>query len=296
MISIDLGSNSIRIIEFDCIKKEPIKEFSRVVKTADGLSNSGEIDIKSAQRVVDAINDSKKGINFNQKIVAVTTEAFRLANNSNEMLEYIYQHSNIKFEIISGDIEAKYTLLAVESRLDIVAPESKNFVLIDIGGGSTEIIFKYQDRVVSKSFKIGIVTISQSYSNIIDIKCALPTLMKNMKIFVEDIYSKYGKVDSFLATAGTPTTIASIKCGLDYASYDPMIVEGTSLNIQELDHYLKELSLLNNDEIIKLVGNGRGEVLYTGVEIYKELFKILRFDSSIVVDFGLVEGLAIQNC
>ena len=296
MISIDLGSNSIRIIEFDCIKKEPIKEFSRVVKTADGLSNSGEIDIKSAQRVVDAINDSKKEINFNQKIVAVTTEAFRLANNSNEMLEYIYQHSNIKFEIISGDIEAKYTLLAVESRLDIIAPESKNFVLIDIGGGSTEIIFRYQDRVVSKSFKIGIVTISQSYSNIVEIKNILPNLMRDMKIFVDDIYFKYGKVDSFLATAGTPTTIASLKCGLDSQSYDPLVVEGTTLNKIELDKYANILSKLDYQERVKAVGSGREEIIFTGIEIYKIIFDILEFSSSTVVDFGLVEGLAIQNC
>ena len=296
MISIDLGSNSIRIIKFNCATKEVIIEFSRVVKVADGLSSSGKIMIESAQRVIDTINDAKEVIDFDDKIFAVTTQALRQANNSKEILELIAQKSGVKFEIISGEDEAKYTLLAVESRLDIIAPQSQSFVLVDIGGGSTEIIFKYQDRVVSKSFPIGIVTIAQSYPNVNQMINILPKLMSDMLEFVNDIYSKYGLVDSFLATAGTPTTIASLKCGLDYASYDPLIVEGTSLNIKELDKYLKELSLLNHQELIKAVGSGRDEVIYTGVEIYKELFNILRFDSSIVVDFGLVEGLAIQNC
>ena len=296
MISIDLGSNSIRIVKFNCATKEVIIEFSRIVKVADGLSSSGKIMIESAQRVIDTINDAKEVIDFDDKIFAVTTQALRQANNSKEILELIAQKSGMRFKIISGEEEAKYTLLAVESRLDIIAPDIKSFVLIDIGGGSTEIIFKYQDRVVSKSFPVGIVTIAQSYPNINQMRNILPKLMSSMLEFVNDIYSKYGLVDSFLATAGTPTTIASLKCGLDYLSYDPMIVEGTSLSIEELNRYERELSLLNPQELIKAVGSGRDEVIYAGVEIYKELFKILRFDSSIVVDFGLVEGLAIQNC
>ncbi len=296
MISIDLGSNSIRIVKFNCATKEVIIEFSRIVKVADGLSSSGKIMIESAQRVIDTINDAKEVIDFDDKIFAVTTQALRQANNSKEILELIAQKSGMRFKIISGEEEAKYTLLAVESRLDIIAPDIKSFVLIDIGGGSTEIIFKYQDRVVSKSFPVGIVTIAQSYPNINQMRNILPKLMSSMLEFVNDIYSKYGLVDSFLATAGTPTTIASLKCGLDYLSYNPMIVEGTSLSIEELNRYERELSLLNPQELIKAVGSGRDEVIYAGVEIYKELFKILRFDSSIVVDFGLVEGLAIQNC
>ncbi|SHO80407.1 Exopolyphosphatase [hydrothermal vent metagenome] len=296
MISIDLGSNSMRIIKFNCQNYEVIKDFSRVVKIADGLSSSGRIKIESAQRVIDTINDAKEIIDFDDKIYAVTTQALREASNSKEILEFIESESGVRFEIISGELEAKYTLLAVESRINIISPNTKSFVLIDIGGGSTEIIFKYQDRVVSKSFSVGIVTISQSYKNVDEVKENLPKLMSDMLEFTNDIYSKYGMVDKFIATAGTPTTIASLKCGLDYLSYDPLIVEGTTLNIIELDRYSKELSLLDKASLIKAVGSGRDEVIYTGVEIYKYLFEILRFEESVVVDFGLVEGLAIYHC
>jgi len=298
MISIDLGSNSIRVAKFDCATKSNKQFFTKVTKIADGLNQTGKIKPESIQRVIDAIDEAKAKIAFDEPIYAVTTEAVRKASNSDEVIAKIKEATGVSFEIISGDDEAKYTLKAVASRVDILYPnENDSFVLVDIGGGSTELIFDYRGKVFSKSFPIGIVTISQQYdANIELIEQELPTLMSQMREFCDEIYQTHGKVDKFVATAGTPTTIAALKHNLTYKTYDANLVEGTVLKKPELDFYRDKLMSMSLEERIKAVGAGRVEVINTGVAIYKVLFDIVGIEQSVVIDFGLVEGVAIYHC
>lgn len=72
--------------------------------------------------------------------VCVTTAAMRKASNSKEVLEFFKNETGINFEIIDGDEEARLTLLAVKYALKREKINSDNFILLDIGGGSTEII------------------------------------------------------------------------------------------------------------------------------------------------------------
>lgn len=298
MISIDLGSNSIRVAKFDCATKTNQQFFTKVTKIADGLAQTGMINDAAITRVIDAIEYAKTIIDFDNEIYAVTTEAVRKASNSAEVVAKIQEATGVSFEIISGDDEAKYTLMAVENQIDILYPhENDSFVLVDIGGGSTELIFNYRNKVFSKSFPIGIVTISQKYdANIELIESELPKLMKEMQGFCDEIYDTHGKVDKFVATAGTPTTIASLKHNLTYSTYDGSVVEGTILTKPELDFYRDNLLAMDTQEQIHRVGEGRIEVINTGVAIYKELFNIVNIKESVVIDFGLVEGVAIYHC
>ena len=86
MISCDLGSNTIRFVEIDCKTKKRVKEFERIVKTADGLSSSGVVSDEAVERVVSAINDAKDIFDFSKGVVAVTTQAIRVAKNQDEVL------------------------------------------------------------------------------------------------------------------------------------------------------------------------------------------------------------------
>jgi len=298
MISIDLGSNSIRVAKFDCATLTNSNFFTKVTKIADGLAQTGRINEASIQRVIDAINEAKGLMSFEDEIHAVTTEAVRKASNAAEVIAKIKAATGVEFEIISGDDEAKYTLVAVQNRVDLLYPdEHDTFVLVDIGGGSTELIFNYRDKVFSQSFPIGIVTISQKYdANIEMIEEELPKLMAQMQHYCDEVYATHGKVDKFVATAGTPTTIAALKHNLTYDTYDANIVEGTILTQPELDLYRDKLLAMDTSEQIERVGEGRVEIINTGVTIYKELFKIVGIEESVVIDFGLVEGLAIYHC
>lgn len=272
MIALDLGSNSLRIVVYDCKTKEKILGYEKVVKTADGLAQYGIISSQALERIITALKEFQSKIDFSSSpILAVTTQAMRQASNNKEILEAIYLATNIRFKIISGEEEAKLTLKAVQNRLNILNYPSKDFVLIDIGGASTELIFVYEDEVISQSFPLGIVTIAQTYQNLEAIEKALPKEMSAMQEFCQKAYTQKGKVKTFVATAGTPTTVASMKLGLNYANYDAEKINGTSLSIEELSFYLNKLLAMPFEEREQTVGTGRSDLITAGILIYQEI-------------------------
>ena len=298
MTAIDLGSNTLRVLQYDCDTGRHLGMYEKVVKTADGLAQSGVIKNDAVIRVMDALDEAKSqlGIVDYAHVRAVTTETLRRAKNASEVLERIERRTGVVFEVISGEEEARLTLLAVKHRLAKLHYASQRFVLVDIGGGSTELIFNYGDKVISKSFPVGIVTIAQSYQDLEGIKAALPQAMLDMERFCMETYAENGKVDSFVATAGTPTTVAAMKLGQNYACYNPKKINGTSLQKEELDFYLNKLLAMPFEEREIMVGVGRSDLIAAGILIYKQIFSIVEFNSCIVIDDGLREGVALENC
>ena len=297
MIAIDLGSNTLRVLEYDCKSAKAISEFEKIVKTADGLAASGMINDNAIARVISAIKEVQKKIDFSsQSVKAVTTEAVRRASNSDGVLQKIANATDIHFEIISGDEEARFTLNAVKNRLTKLHYASDTFVLVDIGGGSTELIFHYDNETVSKSFPVGIVTIAQTYENLGNIAEALPREMLDMQMFCAEQYAIKGKPSAFVATAGTPTTVAAMKLGFNYETYDAAKINGTSLLKEELDFYLDKLLSMPFEERELAVGTGRSDLIAAGILIYKQLYTLLEFESCVVIDDGLREGVALDMC
>lgn len=297
MIAIDLGSNTLRVLEYDCETGEQISEYEKIVKTADGLAKHGVIANEAVLRVTKAIQEAKAQIDFSSSVVkAVTTEAVRRAKNADEVLLQIKEETGVLFEIISGEEEARLTLQAVKHRLLTLEHPSSSFVLVDIGGGSTELIFHYENATITKSFPVGIVTIAQTYGTLEEIAEALPNEMSQMKTFCSEVYEKHGKVESFVATAGTPTTVASMKLGLTYETYDASKINGMELETHELDLYLEQLLSMPFEEREVTVGTGRSDLIAAGILIYKQLFNILEFERCVIIDDGLREGVAIELC
>lgn len=297
MIAIDLGSNTLRVLEYDCTTGRQISEYEKTVKTADGLAHHGTINNEAIMRVISAIQEAQEQIDFSSSVVrAVTTEAVRRAVNSDDVLSQIKKETGVNFQIISGEEEARLTLLAVKHRLSTLQYPSDTFVLIDIGGGSTELIFHYENETVSKSFPVGIVTIAQIHETLENIEKILPEEMAEIQIFCEQMYETRGKVNAFVATAGTPTTVAAMKLGQNYETYDASKINGTSLEVNELDFYLKKLLSMPFEEREIAVGIGRSDLIAAGILIYKQLFTLLAFESCIVIDDGLREGVALEAC
>ena len=293
MVAIDLGSNTIRIVEYDCKTQQIINSYEKIVRTADNLVKTGEISENSLQNIIKAIKEAKEKIKF-ENVVAVTTEAIRKAKNNNKILEEIKKATEVEFKIIDANEEAYYTTIATEKFIK-TKYNYKTMFLVDIGGGSTELIIKNKKELISDSFPIGIVTISQKYKSIEALEYGIKQDVKQFKEFINFIKISY-RPDIFVASSGTPTTIAALKVGLNYKSYDPNKINGVVLTIKDLDYWMDKLLKMERKKREELVGVGRGDLIVSGIMIFKEIFYMSEFKQCIVSDNGLREGIAFDYC
>ena len=290
-ISCDLGSNSFRVLIYDFDKDEAIGDFETTVGTADGLKQTGNISTEALNRIIKAINQSVEKLQYNPKdAIAVTTSAMRQAKNSTYILQQIQNKTGISFTIISGDEEARLTLLGLQYSLKKEKINSENIILVDIGGGSTEIVFVKDNIPIYQSFEVGIVTLTQSLNK----KDILTQFAKDIQ---NHINSLSFDIDSLqlIATAGTPTTIAALKHNLNYKTYDKTIINGTKVYMKDLDYYKNYLQSISLDEAEILTGTNRLQYIGSGIDIFKLIYKELKKEFSVVFDEGLREGVVVDK-
>ena len=295
MLTFDLGSNTLRVLEYDCVTKSRINAYEKIVRTAKDLHQTGLISLSSKEAIFDALSEASTFFDFqSQKSYCVTTEAMRKAKNAPKILEAIENQFGLTFEIISGEKEAYLTSLAIETALKREKLISDTYVLFDLGGGSTEITFSHKGIKESQSFPFGIVSIAEQYKENIGQK--VTEIVSTIDEFVlkhGDIPKKYLQL---VATAGTPTTVSAFLQGLDYQHYDYQKVNGSSLHVKDFEHAYKLLSTMNPLEAERYTGTDRRDLVIVGILIVKALMSTLGFETCVVMDDGLREGVAIYHC
>jgi exopolyphosphatase/guanosine-5'-triphosphate,3'-diphosphate pyrophosphatase len=297
MIAIDLGSNSFRCIEYDCGTRRFGRGFERIVRTADKMHETGYISEASVSRIIKAIEEADAELDLRGNTVrAVTTHAMRMASNAEQVVQRIKEESGVKFSIISPDDEAYYTLISVEARLKALEIDSSHFVLIDVGGGSSEIIFYKEGNMESRSFPIGIVTTAQICEQHKDIDVYLQEQFIELVAYIDDYYKREGKPATFVATAGTPTTMAAYILGMNYNNYDVGKVNGYRLTYDETQKAYDGLIEMSESQRAEMVGVGRESLIIAGIVIVQKLYGVLGFDKAVVIDDGVREGVAIAYC
>ncbi len=292
MIACDLGSNTLRVVEVDCRSGERVREFERIVKTAEGIETDGCISEGAVRRVVDAVRECRNHFDFSEGYKAVTTAAVRFAKNGHEVVERIEKETGIRFEIIDGTQEAEYTRLGVENRLKKLGLDTKSYILLDLGGGSSEVVVKTEERLLSRSFPVGIVTMVEKYG-LKQLEEGIRTSCRPIADFAKTLEKK---TDYFVGSSGTPTTIAAFMQGMDYAHYDHRKINGYRLHLHQMEEALEKLLVLDKKEREKWVGVGRDDLIIAGVKILMQVVSDFGFDEIIVIDDGLREGVGLSEC
>ena len=293
MIAIDLGSNTIRFVEYDGIKWG--NSFEKIVRTDENIESTGIVSTDAVERIINAISEARTHLDFEkQTVVGVTTAAIRMAENKEWVLNEIAIRTNIHFMIIDGNTEAKLTLLAVQNRLHILEIVTQNFILVDIGGASTEITIVNGDYIDSVSFNVGILTMNDKYQKGILLSTLLSNFESDITQFLHSHHVGY-LPSTLLLTAGTPTTIVAYKLGMSYSTYSPQKVNGSSLTLTDCIDTYNDLMLMNESERSFYVDAGREGLIATGILMVESVFNAIKMDSGIVIDDGLREGVALHH-
>lgn len=285
MIAIDLGSNTIRFIEYDGSGWG--KSFEKIVRTAESLHQGGTIGQSALNRILGAIEEATGIFDFeHQEIRANATAAMRLATNREEILGAIERASGIRFRIISAEEEAMLTLKAVTYRLKQLGMEESGFILSDIGGGSTELIVCSEGGTRSHSLDIGIVTLSERSETAEKLHDAIAEFEQMIRRLDVPHFP-------LVLTAGTPTTIAAYLNGMDYTTYDPTRINGFRLSRNQCFQAYDELLAMSEDDRSRFVGVGRENLIIAGILMVTSIYDALECEEAVIVDDGLREGIAL---
>lgn len=166
LAAIDIGSNSIRLLITNVIptpghtyyRKGSITRLP--VRLGEDVFTTGRISKETAARLLDAMRAYKFVMKVNgvADVRACATSAMREAKNGRSLVRKIARKTGITIDIIDGAEEAR--LIFLSKMFDAIKPEEKNFLYIDVGGGSTELTLWLDGEIkASHSFKIGTVRI-----------------------------------------------------------------------------------------------------------------------------------------
>jgi exopolyphosphatase/guanosine-5'-triphosphate,3'-diphosphate pyrophosphatase len=297
--SIDIGTNTILLLIAEVYpasdKITALVNLHRIPRIGKGLKKGDPFPEENIKRMFDVMDEYSETIKkYNcDKIIITGTNAFRIALNNKEIIEETKNKYGYNLNVITGDEEAKYSYLGAVSGLS----DKKKYLVIDIGGGSTEIIYGKGNYIIfSKSFEIGVVSGAEKFFTIDppSDKQVDNFAVYSQKTFLE-LQDYVKDIDTAIAIAGTPTTLAAIKYKLK--SFNEELIEGTSLTPEELNAFVSELSKLSSVEVLNKysqIVKGREDVLLAGTILLREILKMLNIEEVKVSTKGIRYG-AIFN-
>jgi len=295
--SIDIGSNTVLLLVGSITngKFSPILNKYRIPRLGRGVIKGGKILNENISRLIEILKEYKEIIQENncKKIIITATNAMRIASNSKSIINRVDDELGMKIEIIPGEVEAKLSFLGASSTL----PEIDEKVVIDIGGGSTEVIYGSKNGIFFKnSFHIGVVSLTEKYLNIFPYQ---NKSLLTVKQYLEESFSVIRKeIPSnipTIAVAGTPTTLSCIYQGLK--TYNSNKVEGSVLTSDDLTHLHNILGNLSGAEIANNFGaivKGREDVIFSGLLILKHIQDLLLSNIVYISDRGIRYGNIIN--
>ncbi len=295
-VGIDIGSNSFRAVKIDCATKKKLAEYEKVVRTAEELESTAKIGEAAIKRIIDAFREVEELFGEFDKVRAVSTAAFRKAKNSQEVRERIEKATGIAVEIIDEETESLLSVKGVEFGLASKGIATERFLMADIGGASTELILKHRKDILFRSFDLGILTTIQRFRSKEEIVFGIRRKMADIQEFLLDAYELFGKPKIFAGTGGTPATVAALKLGLSYETYDAAKVSGATIDITDIRSAYERLKLLDPQKRAKLVGTGREDAIMAGLVILEELMRHAGYKKMVVCDEGVREGAALSLC
>lgn len=297
--SIDIGTNTVLLliaeVNTDSKKLTPRQNEYRMPRIGKGVKETGTISQDKIKQLLVILKEYNSIIKQHgcKKIFVTGTNALRIAKNAPEIKEQIKQKFNFDLEVISGETEAEYAYLGAISDID----KSKSNLVIDIGGGSTELIFGDHSGITFKrSLQIGSVSATEQFlKKVPPTEKEIDELKKEIDLSLKELRLR-NTSENVIAIAGTATTLAAMNLG--WKEFDEEKVEMSTLSQNELEKIINELKILPTAEISIHYGpimKGREDIILAGSLILFGIMKHFEIDKLNVSSRGIRYGAIINN-
>ena len=294
--AIDCGTNSIRLLIAD-ITGGNFKEVLRtmeIVRLGQGVDQNKYFHPDAIARTLSAVEKfaqliASKGV---EKIRFCATSATRDASNRELFTNGVKEILGVEVEVIPGEQEAALSFIGATKEL---SQSDGPFLVVDIGGGSTEFVFGSEKVEFAKSVNIGCVRMSERHLNlqpptmtqiaeaIIDIDLAITQAAKVVPI---------SQAKSLVAVAGTATTVAA--AALKLAEYDRYLIHLSRISALSVHQVAAMFQSMNKDQIAALgyMHPGRVDVITAGALVLSRIMAATGASEFIASESDILDGIA----
>ncbi|NIZ63353.1 exopolyphosphatase [Sedimentitalea sp. CY04] len=323
--ALDLGTNSCRMLIAQPKGSgfHVVDSFSKSVQLGAGLERTGRLSRSSMARTIQALRICQQKLRRNRvsHMRLVATEACRRAKNSREFIRQVKRETGLTLEIIQPEEEAR---LAVISCAPLVSTQTEQLLVVDIGGGSTELVWIDISSVPRRDRPAAIMRLHSGFNSndslfpnakVVDwisVPLGVATL-RDQFIDVDDDAARFALMSWFfeenlsefapykdqqdragfqiVGTSGTVTTVAASHLGLK--RYDRTKVDGLRMTSDQIDRVIRgylDLGPLGRRRDPR-IGEDRQALIMSGSAILQALLRCWPTDRLSVADRGLREGL-----
>ena len=294
--AIDCGTNSIRLLIADTTGgnfKEVLRTME-IVRLGQGVDQNKSFHPDAIARTLSAVEKfaqliASKGV---EKIRFCATSATRDASNRELFTNGVKKILGVEVEVIPGEQEAALSFIGATKEL---SQSDGPFLVVDIGGGSTEFVFGSEKVEFAKSVNIGCVRMSERHLNlqpptmaqiaeaIIDIDLAITQAAKVVPI---------SQAKSLVAVAGTATTVAA--SALKLAEYDRYLIHLSRISAPSVHQVAAMFQSMNKDQIAALgyMHPGRVDVITAGALVLSRIMAATGASEFIASESDILDGIA----
>ena len=314
--AVDLGTNNCRLLVAAPHKGgfNVVDSHSQIARLGEGLAQSGRLSEAAMDRAFSALEAIAKKLKAKRvgRIRCIATEACRKAENGAEFIEQIRERTGLTFKIIGAQEEARLALIGCHN---LIEESAKNVLVLDIGGGSTELSLVDAKRARDNglngmlqrapikawtSVPLGVVTLTEAFAHLNEAE-AYPAMLAKAKDYVET-WDKAHNVREALAdgnshiigTSGTVTCVAGVHFGLE--KYRRDLVDGKWMDHDGGYQTMQALidAGLEGRAHFPTIGEDRAGLMLAGCALVDAVWSLAPQAPMRVADRGLREGLLLS--
>jgi exopolyphosphatase/guanosine-5'-triphosphate,3'-diphosphate pyrophosphatase len=294
--AIDCGTNSIRLLiaDIDGTNFREIYRTMEIVRLGQGVDQTKAFHPDAIKRTLAAVDlfaqeISKRGV---EKIRFCATSATRDATNRDLFISGVKERLGIEPEVISGEEEARLSFIGATKEF---SSSDAPFLVVDIGGGSTEFVFGHTDVEYAKSVNIGCVRMTERN---IHSDPPAPQEIENARKDIQEAISVAATIvpitqsKTLIAVAGTATSVAASALGL--AEYDRHLIHLARVSAEQTHDVALTFAAMNAEQRshVGFLHPGRADVFAAGSLVLSEIMKATGAKEFIASEADILDGIA----
>ncbi|MER5181749.1 Ppx/GppA phosphatase family protein [Streptomyces sp. NPDC002896] len=305
--AIDCGTNSIRLLVADVRSDGELVELDRrmkIVRLGQGVDRTGRLAPEALERTFAACREYAEAIRAHgaQKIRFVATSASRDAENRDDFVRGVFDILGVEPEVITGDQEAEFSFTGATKELVGRDHFEKPFLVVDIGGGSTEFVVGEEHVRAARSVDIGCVRMTERHL-VHDGVVTDPPTQGQVDAIRADIEAALDLAEqtvplkearTLVGLAGSVTTVAAIALGLE--EYDSAAIHHSRISYEQVAAITRRLLSSTHDEraAIPVMHPGRVDVIGAGALVLLSIMERVGVGEVVVSEHDILDGIALS--